>query len=70
MRIQFAGDARHDDAVSIEVGDADSPSFLAVYRREGAPVAVLGLDQVREFGRWRRQLVPAGSAPQRLEETP
>jgi NADPH-dependent 2,4-dienoyl-CoA reductase/sulfur reductase-like enzyme len=56
VRIQFAGHARPDDEVSVEVGRADQASFLAVYRREGRPVAVLGVDQVREFTRWRRQL--------------
>jgi NADPH-dependent 2,4-dienoyl-CoA reductase/sulfur reductase-like enzyme len=56
LRIQFAGHARPDDDVSLEIGRADEASFLAVYRRAGRPVAVLGVDQVREFTRWRRQL--------------
>jgi NADPH-dependent 2,4-dienoyl-CoA reductase/sulfur reductase-like enzyme len=56
LRIQFAGYARPDDDVSLEIGRADESSFLAVYRRAGRPVAVLGVDQVREFTRWRRQL--------------
>lgn len=56
VRIQFAGRARPDDDVSLEIGRADEASFLAVYRRQGRPVAVLGVDQVREFTRWRRQL--------------
>ena len=56
VRIQFAGDARPDDAVSLEIDRGDEASFLAVYRRAGRPVAVLGVDQVREFTRWRRQL--------------
>ena len=34
----------------------DDASFLAVYRRNGQPVAVLGVDQPRLFTRWRRQL--------------
>jgi NADPH-dependent 2,4-dienoyl-CoA reductase/sulfur reductase-like enzyme len=56
VRIQFAGHCRVDDDVTIEIGAADEASFLAVYRRAGEPVAVLGVDQVREFTRWRRQL--------------
>ena len=34
--------------------------FLAVYRRAGVPVAVLGVDQVGPFSRWRRELERAG----------
>ena len=37
-------------------GGPDDASFLAVYRRNGQPVAVLGVDQPRMFTRWRRQL--------------
>ena len=39
VRIQFAGHARPDDQVSLEIGRADEASFLAVYRRAGQPVA-------------------------------
>ena len=56
IRIQFAGQIQPDDEVRLEIGAPDDGSFLAVYRRSGAPVAVLGVDQVREFSRWRRQL--------------
>ena len=55
-RIQFAGDAHGADAVTIEAGDPASGSFLAVYHREQEPVAVLGMNQVRLFTRWRRAL--------------
>jgi NADPH-dependent 2,4-dienoyl-CoA reductase/sulfur reductase-like enzyme len=55
-RIQFAGHTMPGDTVTIEVGDPRDRSFLAVYRRAGQPVAVLGVDQVRHFTRWRRQL--------------
>jgi hypothetical protein len=41
---------------SNEVGGLRDASFLAVYRREGQPVAVLGVDQPKLFTRWRRQL--------------
>jgi NADPH-dependent 2,4-dienoyl-CoA reductase/sulfur reductase-like enzyme len=53
-RIQFAGSMRADDEVTIEEGEK---GFLAVYYRQGSPVAVLGLNQVREFTHTRRQLV-------------
>jgi NADPH-dependent 2,4-dienoyl-CoA reductase/sulfur reductase-like enzyme len=55
-RIQFAGIAGPDDDITIEEGDPAQHSFLAVYRRDGHPVAVLGIDQPRLFTRWRRQL--------------
>lgn len=55
-RIQFAGTALPGDEPTVEEGDLAGPSFLAVYRRAGEPVAVLGVDQVRLFTRWRRQL--------------
>jgi NADPH-dependent 2,4-dienoyl-CoA reductase/sulfur reductase-like enzyme len=62
-RIQFAGIARPDDQVTFEVGDLSEASFLAVYRRDDRPVAVLGMNQPKLFTRWRRQLgsVPAAS---------
>jgi NADPH-dependent 2,4-dienoyl-CoA reductase/sulfur reductase-like enzyme len=53
-RIQFAGSMRADDDVVIEEGER---GFLAVYYRQGSPVAVLGVDQVRQFTQIRRQLV-------------
>jgi NADPH-dependent 2,4-dienoyl-CoA reductase/sulfur reductase-like enzyme len=55
-RIQFAGTAGLADEVSVEDGDLAERSFLAVYRRAGSPVAVLGVDRVRPFTRMRRQL--------------
>jgi NADPH-dependent 2,4-dienoyl-CoA reductase/sulfur reductase-like enzyme len=55
-RIQFAGIANPGDEITFEVGGVRDPSFLAVYRREGQPVAVLGVDQPKLFTRWRRQL--------------
>ncbi len=55
-RIQFAGIAHTGDEISFEVGDLRDASFLAVYRRGGQPVAVLGVDQPKLFTRWRRQL--------------
>jgi NADPH-dependent 2,4-dienoyl-CoA reductase/sulfur reductase-like enzyme len=54
--IQFAGIAHPGDETTFEVGSLHEASFLAVYRREGQPVAVLGVDQPKLFTRWRRQL--------------
>jgi NADPH-dependent 2,4-dienoyl-CoA reductase/sulfur reductase-like enzyme len=55
-RIQFAGIADPGDEITFEVGSVRDASFLAVYRRGGEPVAVLGMDQPKLFTRWRRQL--------------
>ncbi len=55
-RIQFAGIADPSDEITFEVGSLRDASFLAVYRREGQPVAVLGINQPKLFTRWRRQL--------------
>lgn len=56
MKIQFVGHARPGDAVTVEEGDVAGRSFLAVYRRQDRPVAVLSMNQVRLFARWRRRL--------------
>lgn len=56
-RIQFAGTIDGHDDVTIEAGDLESSSFLAVYRRDGEAIGVLSRDQVRLFGRWRRSLI-------------
>jgi len=55
-RIQFAGAADLADELSVEDGSLEERSFLAVYRRAGEPVAVLGVDRIRPFTRWRRRL--------------
>lgn len=56
VRLQFAGTSRPGDLVTIEIGDPAQRSFRASYRREGDLVAVLAMDQPRQFTRWRRQL--------------
>jgi 3-phenylpropionate/trans-cinnamate dioxygenase ferredoxin reductase subunit len=56
LRLQFAGHYHPGDVVEIVEGDVASHSFVAVYRREGRPVAVLGIGQPKVFGRWRKQL--------------
>ncbi|GAA0389191.1 FAD-dependent oxidoreductase [Microbispora corallina] len=60
-RVQFAGHAGPEDEVTVEEGDPDARSFLAVYRRDGRTTAVLGVDQVRQFTRWRRRIEPVGA---------
>jgi NADPH-dependent 2,4-dienoyl-CoA reductase/sulfur reductase-like enzyme len=59
VRIQFAGHSAGADSVTVEEGRPDDRSFLAVYRRSGHPVAVLGMNQPRLFTRWRKQLAAA-----------
>lgn len=56
VRLQFAGHAADADTVTVEEGSVESRNVLAVYRRGDEPVAVLGMNQARLFGRWRRQL--------------
>ncbi|MFF7883773.1 NAD(P)/FAD-dependent oxidoreductase [Streptomyces sp. NPDC020794] len=61
VKIQFVGHAAAADSVTIEAGAADDRDVLAVYRRAGVPVAVLGMNQPRLFTRWRKQLAAASS---------
>jgi NADPH-dependent 2,4-dienoyl-CoA reductase/sulfur reductase-like enzyme len=56
MRLQFAGHYQPGDVVEIVEGDVATHSFVAVYRRAGRPVAVLGMGRPKVFGRWRKQL--------------
>ncbi|MGW7425320.1 NAD(P)/FAD-dependent oxidoreductase [Streptomyces sp. NPDC054813] len=55
VKIQFVGHAAGADEVTVEEGSTDDRSFLAVYRRAGRPVAVLGMNQPRLFTRLRKQ---------------
>jgi NADPH-dependent 2,4-dienoyl-CoA reductase/sulfur reductase-like enzyme len=59
LRIQFAGHLDGDEEVDVEDGSLEQRRFLAVYRRAGRPVAVLGVDRTGPFARWRRQLETA-----------
>ncbi|MFE7842238.1 NAD(P)/FAD-dependent oxidoreductase [Streptomyces sp. NPDC057474] len=61
VKIQFAGHAAGADSVTVEEGAPDDRNVLAVYRRAGHPVAVLGMNQPRLFTRWRKQLAAAAS---------
>ncbi|HET6504247.1 MAG TPA: FAD-dependent oxidoreductase [Amycolatopsis sp.] len=56
VRLQFAGHYRDGDRIEIVEGDTAARRFVAVYRRDGRPVAVLALNQPKLFGRWRREL--------------
>lgn len=57
VRLQLAGWPHTADGVEVVEGDLAARSAVVVYRRRGDPVAVLGLNQPRVFGRWRRSLV-------------
>lgn len=56
VMIQYAGRRLGDETVTLEAGDPETGDVLAVYRRGDEPVAVLGMNQPRLFGRLRRQL--------------
>jgi NADPH-dependent 2,4-dienoyl-CoA reductase/sulfur reductase-like enzyme len=64
VKIQFAGYAAGADSVTVEEGSVEDRSLLAVYRRAGDPVAVLGMNQPRLFMRWRKQLAQASAQAQ------
>ncbi|MFB9902728.1 NAD(P)/FAD-dependent oxidoreductase [Allokutzneria oryzae] len=63
VRIQFAGRVRPDDSVEIVEGSVADRGFLAVWRRDGVDVGVLGFNSARSFGRRRRGLTPALNPP-------
>ena len=56
LRLQFAGHAMPGDRTELVDGDVAANSFVAVYRRDSRPVAVLGVDRPKVFNRWRREL--------------
>lgn len=63
VKIQFTGRRDGTEDVTIEAGRVEDHDILAVYRRDGQPVAVLGMNQPKLFTRWRKQLsAPARSA--------
>ncbi len=64
VRIQFAGHRRGDEEVTVETGSADTGDLLAVYRRSGQPVAVLGMNQTAAFMRIRKSLSTMPPVPQ------
>jgi NADPH-dependent 2,4-dienoyl-CoA reductase/sulfur reductase-like enzyme len=56
VKIQFAGRREGGEEVTVEAGSAETEDLLAVYRRDGEPVAVLGMNQPKLFTRWRKLL--------------
>jgi NADPH-dependent 2,4-dienoyl-CoA reductase/sulfur reductase-like enzyme len=62
LTIQVSGHTQTADSVQIEEGSAEERDFLAVYRHQGVPVAVLAMNHARSFMRWRRQLAAASAA--------
>ncbi|WP_179273658.1 MULTISPECIES: NAD(P)/FAD-dependent oxidoreductase [unclassified Rhodococcus (in: high G+C Gram-positive bacteria)] len=56
-RIQFAGHHGPDCTADIVEGDPTTGPFVAVYRHNDRPVAVLAVSSPRSFGKWRRQVV-------------
>lgn len=62
LRIQFVGQAMPHDVLTVEEGDIADRRFVAVYRRQGRPVAVLGVNHPRLFTRWRKGLETAALA--------
>jgi hypothetical protein len=62
-RIQMAGHAELADSCEIETGSVAEGSFVAVYRCGGQPVAVLGVDQPKQFMSFRRRLVSIPAVP-------
>ncbi len=56
VKIQFAGHRLESDEFIIEDGELGSESLLALWRRNGNVVAVLGLNQPRAFTKHRKAL--------------
>ncbi len=68
VRIQLTGHPHGYDSVVVEEGSADARDFLAVYRRQGDPVAVLALNHAKSFMRWRKQLATQAPTAAALQE--
>ena len=66
-RIQIAGHPDADDDVEVLVGSATDGSFLAGYRRDGRLCAVMALNAIRPFVRFRRLLASHPSWDDALE---
>lgn len=56
VRIQYAGRRHGDERVTFEAGSPEGKDLLAVYWSADEPVAVLGMNQPKAFGQWRRSL--------------
>jgi NADPH-dependent 2,4-dienoyl-CoA reductase/sulfur reductase-like enzyme len=55
-RVEFVGRRAGDEEFVIENGTLTDGSLLASYRRNGEPVAVLGINQTKQIRRWRKAL--------------
>ena len=62
-RIQFAGRLTGTETVSIEAGAVDTGDLVALYRRDGRPVAVLGVDQPALVADWQARLADTAPNP-------
>ncbi|MCP2330854.1 NAD(P)/FAD-dependent oxidoreductase [Actinoalloteichus caeruleus] len=65
-RLQVHGLPPRDAEVTVEDGELGSRGFVAVYRREGRPVGVLGWNMPKQARRLRQRLLgppPARTAP-------
>jgi NADPH-dependent 2,4-dienoyl-CoA reductase/sulfur reductase-like enzyme len=63
VRLQFAGRVHGGEQVTIEAGSTDTGDLLAVYRRDGRSVAVLGIDQPVLVKEWQGKLAGADAPP-------
>ena len=66
-RIQIAGHPDADDHAEVLVGSPDDGSFLAGYRRDGRLSAVMSLNAIRPFVRFRRLLTAHPTWDEALE---
>jgi NADPH-dependent 2,4-dienoyl-CoA reductase/sulfur reductase-like enzyme len=55
-RVEFVGRRAGDEEFVVEDGSAGDANLLATYRRDGEPVAVLGVNQIKQIRRWRKTL--------------
>ena len=66
-RIQIAGHPDADDHVEVLVGSESDDSFLAGYRRDNRLTAVMSLNAIRPFVRFRRLLATHPTWPEAQE---
>ena len=66
-RIQIAGHPDADDHVEVLVGSQSDDSFLAGYRRDNRLTAVMSLNAIRPFVRFRRLLAGHPTWPEALD---
>ncbi|WEO76673.1 FAD-dependent oxidoreductase [Cryobacterium sp. SO2] len=60
VRVQFAGRLTGTEQISVEAGGVDTGDLVAVYRRGGRPVGVLGIDQPALVAHWQALLDEPG----------